>query len=219
MNKTLLFGATGLVGSALLDLLLEEENAAEVLAFSRRPVSQISPVLRQIDFDYRDWESIREHFTAGARIFCCIGTTRAKTPDKKEYRDIDYGIPVKLAEYALAGGCHGLYIVSSIGADENSSFFYSRLKGEMERDVLKKNVPETYFFRPSLLKGARQEKRRGEDLGKCLNAVFSFLFPRLLKKYLGVEASAVARAMLRIAKEGYPVRAIENHVIIELGES
>ncbi len=218
-DRALVFGSTGLIGKQLVRQLVEDKQYQEVILFSRKPLESTTPKVKVVTFDFNQWEGVEQYFTPNAQVFCAIGTTKAKTPDLEEYRSIDYGIPVKLAEFAARGSCRGIFIVSALGAYEHSMNFYTKMKGEMEVAVKKRGVRETYFFRPALLLGERNEIRRGEDIGKMINAVVSPLLFGKLKKFKGVEAETVARAMIHVAKMGYKQSVVENDKILQFGES
>ena len=78
--KAIIAGASGLVGSNLLQLLLESPAYEEVLVLVRKdlPVSHKKLVQLVIDFD-----QLQQYQQAlqGHALFCCLGTTRKKTPD------------------------------------------------------------------------------------------------------------------------------------------
>ncbi len=218
-DKALVFGATGLIGRSLTRLLVAEGPYREIVLFTRKPLESTTPKVKVVSFDFNRWEGVEQHFTPNAHVFCCIGTTRNKTPDLEEYRRIDLGIPSRIAEYAARGSCRGLYVISALGANENSLNFYQKIKGEMEKAVLHKGLYETYFFRPSLLLGDRDEKRKGEDFAKTLNAIVGPVLLGPLKKFRGVPADVVARAMIRVAGKGFASNVIENHQIFALGDA
>jgi len=218
-DRALVFGSTGLIGKQLVRQLVEDGQYKEVILFSRKPLESTTAKVKVVTFDFNAWEGVEQYFTPNAQVFCAIGTTRAKTPDLEEYRSIDFGIPVKLAEFASRGSCRGIFIVSALGANENSMNFYTKMKGEMELEVRKRGLGETYFFRPALLLGERTEIRRGEDIGKMINKVVSPLLFGKLKKFKGVEAETVAKAMIHVAKHGYKQAVIENDKILLLGDA
>lgn len=218
-DKALVFGATGLVGSHLVRFLVESAEYKQVILFTRKPLEATTPKVKVVSFDFNQWEGVEEYFTPNAKVFCCIGSTKAKTPNNEDYYNIDYGIPVKIAEFAARGSCRGMMVVSALGANEDSINFYLKTKGEMERDVLIKGVRETYFFRPALLLGERLEIRKGEDFGRMMNGIFSPLLFGSLKKYKAIEAKIVAKAMIRVAQTGYPDVIIESDKIFELGNA
>src|SRR5699024_4643411 len=197
MGKTaIILGATGLTGGHLLDLLLEDDTFNRVLVFSRRKTGKEHPKLQEHIIDLLKLENYKNLFK-GDVVFCCIGTTKAKTPDKNLYKDIDYGIPVAAAKLAKLNNINTYLVVSAIGANENSSVFYNQLKGEMQRDVLAQNIDHTYVLQPSLIVGKRDEKRIGEKTAEVIMRTFSFLIP---KKYKMIQGKTIAKAMLEIAK-------------------
>ena len=88
-------------------------------------------------------------------------------------------------------------IVSSAGADINAKGFYLSLKGQIESDIIKIGIKNTYIFRPSLLLGARKENRVGEKIAQVIMPLFSFLLP---KKYRPINAESVAKSMINLSK-------------------
>lgn len=202
-SKTaIVLGATGLTGGALLQLLLEDPRYAEIRVFSRRGTGHNHPKLREFLGSLLDLSAFKEHFL-GSEIFCCIGTTRAKTPDKAEYRKIDYGIPVQAAQLAATNGIPGFLVVSSLGANPGSRIFYSRTKGEMEVAVAGCNLRKTHILRPSLLVGERKEKRPMEWVAGLIMKGFRRLLAGPLEKYKPVTPGQLARCMHWLANHPY----------------
>ena len=127
------------------------------------------------------------------------GTTQKKVAGNQEkYRKVDYDIPVKAARFAAQNGVKYFGLVSSVGADQMSNNFYIKLKGEVEEQVSKENIPSLNIFRPSMLLGDRKEFRLGEEIGKVFMVPFSFLMP---SKYKPIKGESVARAMVEAAKK------------------
>jgi len=216
MKKTaIILGATGLTGSLLLDELLEDSLYEKVKLFSRSSVEKNHPKIEEYLVDLLDMDSFASDFR-GDVVFCCIGTTKAKTPDKEQYKNIDYGIPVNAAKLAEQNKIPIFIVISALGADPNSSVFYNKLKGEMQTEVLKYKIDQTYILQPSLISGQRNEKRFGEDLANALMKVFGFLVP---KKYKRISASTIAKAMQILATKGYPETIVSSPEIKTLVES
>lgn len=194
-RKACILGATGLVGSQLLNYLLEDDKYDEVLVYARRSTGVEHPKLREIVGDLLDEGFFNEPILA-EDFFCCIGTTQSKTPDVSVYKQIDFGIPVHSAQAGIRGGMRKFLVVSSIGANANSRMFYPKVKGQMEDALKKMAIPRLHIFRPSMLLGDRNEFRFGESVGKALVKVFGVFIP---SKYKGISASEVAQAMHRVA--------------------
>ena len=196
-KKAIILGATGLTGSHLLNLLLNDSDYNIVKVFTRKKLSVTHPKLEVYVVDLLKLTDYANEFT-GDVVFCCIGTTKAKTPDKTLYRAIDYGIPVAAAKLAKQNAIKQFIVISALGANEESKVLHSQLKGEMERDVLVQQIEQTYLMQPSLIVGNRKEKRMGEDLSKQFMKMFGFLIPA---RYKMIEAKTIARAMAQIARK------------------
>ena len=211
----ILLGATGLTGGILLDLLLKDPLTEKVKVFGRSATGVSHAKLEEHLGDMFQIDNFSEVFK-GDVVFCCIGTTKANTPNKETYKKIDYGIPVSSARLAKKNGIPVFEVISAMGATTNSSTFYNKVKGEMERDVKSSGVENTYFFQPSLIGGDRSENRFGERIAQIAMGTFGFLVP---KKYKIIEPITIARAMLHVAYNGYAKALIENDEIKAIVEN
>jgi len=193
-NKAVIAGASGLIGSKLLNILLLDSYYDEVLILVRKelPVSHKKLVQLVIDFD-----KLEDHAAAitGHAIFCCLGSTVKKTPDLTVYRQIDHDYPLRLAQLARQNGVDQYHLVSSIGANSQSSNFYTRMKGETEADIEKAGVKYLHIYRPSFLVGTRNESRPRERFFLALMKLINPLLVGSLKNYRSIPAETVARAM------------------------
>jgi len=195
-KKAILLGASGLIGNNLLTQLLNSPAYSEVLTIGRKPLNFEHPKLKEliVDFDHIDQYSSE---IKGNVVFCCLGTTNSKTPDKVQYKKIDYQYPLDIGSIAQSNGATAYHLVSSMGADVNSSMFYPKTKGEVERDLKAIPFKSIYIYRPSLLDGNRAEERTAE---KIMIRLMRFLNPLLiggLKKYRSIKIETVASAMLK----------------------
>lgn len=199
MGKTaIILGATGLTGNLLLEKLIADKNYSKIKLFSRNSVDVSSGKIEEFIIDLLALEDSINDFVAD-EVFCCIGTTAAKTKDKKLYKAIDSGIPVTAAKIAKENGIGTFIVISSMGADANSSVFYNRTKGEMECDVLKHSIKNTYILRPSLIGGNRNEFRLGEKIGKGIMRIFNPLLVGSLEKYKMIHPEKIANCMRILA--------------------
>lgn len=217
MKTAIVLGATGLTGGLLLNRLQKDEQYSTIKLFSRSSIGYSNSKIEEHLINLFELEKYEKQFT-GDVVFCCIGTTKTKTPDEQTYRKIDYGIPVSAAKLAKKAAISKFLVISALGADVESPLFYNKTKGEMERDVLKENNSETYIFQPSLLAGERQEKRTLESLGKKLMKVGDYLLIGPLKKYRSIQADTVTKAMIVVAAEGYHKARIESEEIKEIAK-
>jgi uncharacterized protein YbjT (DUF2867 family) len=209
LKTAIILGATGLTGSLLLKKLSKDPAFEKIKLFSRSSAAENSPKIEEHLIDMVQLEKYFEAFRADV-VFCCIGTTKAKAPDKETYKKIDYGIPVTAARLAKQNGIETFIVISAMGADENSGIFYNKTKGEMQRDVLKQNIQNTYILQPSLIVGDRAENRFGEKIATFFMKAFGFFIP---KKYKMIKAETIAEAMLILAKEDYSEKIITSEKI------
>jgi uncharacterized protein YbjT (DUF2867 family) len=199
MNKTaIILGATGLTGGILLKKLIEDPFYTKIKLFSRSSIDIKSDKIEEHLIDVLQLEKYKDSFT-GDVVFCCIGTTAAKTKDSAKYKQIDYGIPVGAAKLAKENNINTFVVMSSMGADASSSVFYSKTKGEMERAILNQKIKNTYILRPSLIGGTRNEFRLGENIGKGFMSLINPFMKGGLAKYKMIHPEKIASGMQKLA--------------------
>ncbi|GAB4423978.1 MAG: oxidoreductase [Bacteroidia bacterium] len=202
-RSALVFGASGLVGSQLVDLLSAHAAYEAVHVFVRRVPVQTPPgvVVHLVDFDRPDdWaDQVR-----GDDLFCCLGTTMKQAGSRDAFRRVDYELPMTIARIALAQGVGHYLLISSLGSDPHSPIFYSRVKGEVERDLQALPFAHLSILQPSLLLGDRQQQRTGEHLAQRLSPLLDRLFVGPLRVYRAIHARDVARAMIALALHPQP---------------
>ncbi|TND03423.1 MAG: semialdehyde dehydrogenase family protein [Bacteroidetes bacterium] len=209
MKKALIFGATGLIGNYLVDLLLADARYSEVVVFARRKLDKKHPKLQQHIVDFMDPDAFGL-MVEGDELFCCLGTTIRTAGSQDAFRKVDYDLPVWLADMAKINGIKAMLVVSSLGADKSSRNFYLRTKGEMEEKVAAAGIPKTVFARPSMLLGPRAESRTGEFIGKIFMRTFAFLIPA---RYKAIHAETVARALIVAANDEKVNGVLESEIL------
>ena len=197
MKSAILFGSTGLVGNHLLNLLIQNDQYSKIRIFTRKEISNKNPKLEVhiIDFDQiKDYASL----ISGNDCFFSIGTTKKQTPDKMNYINIEYELPVKIAKIAKKNNVESFVYVSSGGANENSKNLYLQNKGRAEREIIKQSFNFTAIIQPSLLLGYRNETRLGESIAQFIFKKLSFLFIGKLRPFKAIPAIDVAKSIMRI---------------------
>lgn len=188
-------GASGLVGNELLIQLLNDHRTEKVLVLARNPIgfghAKMQVVL--VPFNQLDQLEVAEQIDVA---FCALGTTLRKAGSKIRQQEIDRDYVVSFSHFCKKSGVKKIGIVSSIGADEKSSNFYLRTKGEMEQGVARLGIPLTVFIRPSFLIGPRKEKRFSDKIIQVLLFVISPLLVGKAKKYRGIHGSEVAKKLI-----------------------
>ena len=199
MKTALIAGATGLVGSHCLARLLAEPAYERVIALVRRPLPHSDPRLDQRVTDFGALGAAGTAFPAASDVFCCLGTTMKKAGSEEAFRLVDFTYVVGLAAQSLEHGARQFLLVSSIGANRASSFFYTRVKGETEEAVAALPFEGRQIFRPSILVGERAENRPGERAWIAALKGSAFLMVGPMRKYRPIAAATVAEAMVRVA--------------------
>lgn len=218
MSKSaIILGATGLTGGIVLQELLEDARYSKIILFSRSACEISHEKIEEHLIDLFELENYKKDFVADD-VFCCIGTTKAKTKDEALYKKIDYGIPVAAAKLSAENGINNFIVISALGADAENKLFYNRVKGLMENTVLSKNIDTIYVMQPALIAGQREEKRWGEYVAKGLMKLVNPLLFGALKKYKSIHPETIASAMVWLANNPYESGRIESGVIQQISD-
>lgn len=191
MANVLITGATGLVGGHLLRMLIQEPRVTQISAPTRRPLQDIPPEVFN-PYDPQLTDALAQVTTPVDIVFCCLGTTRREAGSKEAFVHADYTLVVDTALTGQRLGAKQMLVVSAMGANAHSPFFYNRVKGEMEEALIAQHWPRLILARPSMLLGDREKRRANESL---LAPLFAFL----PGNWKSIEARDVARAMLDAA--------------------
>ncbi|MGA2421689.1 MAG: NAD-dependent dehydratase [Candidatus Acidiferrum sp.] len=198
--KVLILGATGLVGRNVLAQALAHPAITQVIAPTRRPLTKqdklVNPVAPQLELllpEVTGW--------APDAAVCATGTTIKKAGSKEAFRAVDYDLPLSFARRAYQAGTQSFALVSSIGASVDSSFFYAKVKGELERDVREIGFRSLTILQPGIIDGKRDEVRLAEGLALRLS---HFLAPVLPKRFHVNPAPIIARALIDAVANAEP---------------
>lgn len=198
-RRALIAGATGLVGGELVKLLLGRPHYSKITVLVRRRMNLAHPRLEQLVIDYNELGMLPAEKVEGADVYCALGTTRKKAGSKEQFERVDYVYPLVLGRLAAKHGAERMLVITAMGSDEKSMFFYSRVKGKLERELQALPLKRLHLFRPSLIIGDRQEYRFGEHLAAKLAQWMPFLFKGPMSPYKPNPARQIAEAMLAAA--------------------
>ena len=199
MKTALIFGSSGLIGNELFKTILLNNSYDKIKVFVRSIPEVNNPKVEIIKTDFFNLEQYKDKII-GDDCFFCIGTTKKDTPDKEEYRRVEYNIPVNVAKIAKVNSVKSFYYVSSIGANPNASSNYLKNKGQVEGELKNLNFSKLAIIRPSLLIGNRKSFRLGEVIfTPVMNTLTLFAFGSL-KKYKPIKIQNVVKAILHISK-------------------
>ena len=198
----MLIGATGLVGTELLKLLLADARYGEVHTVGRRAPSITHTKLKAHVVDLADPLQLAA-LPPVNDVYCTLGTTIKVAGSQAAFKAIDLDAVVAVAKASQVNKAVRIGVVSAMAADPKSSVFYNRIKGEMEAAVAKLGYESVSIARPSMLAGDRnslkQASRPGEQIGLTLMSAVSFLIPA---NYKAIAAVDVAKALHRMVTEG-----------------
>lgn len=198
--KAVIVGASGLVGSSLIKKLLADPTIEKVISFSRRSLEISHPKLEQMIASGLEELDNFSNQLSGDLYFCCLGTTIKTAGTKENFKKVDLDAVIKFAEIAKKHYAKSFAVISSMGADSNSIFFYNKTKGQMEEAISSLGLTSVSIFRPSLLIGERAEKRVAESLAIKTFHALEVVLPTKLKLSLGTSVDALSSKMLAAAK-------------------
>lgn len=200
MMQVMLVGATGLVGRQVLAQLLLEDTVARVVAPTRRPLETVHAKLFNplVDFDALPLQAAWWKVDG---VICTLGTTMKQAGSRAAFSRVDHDYPLQVARQALAGGALSYALNSAAGADAQSRVFYSRVKGEVERDLQALGYVSLTLVRPGLIDGPRAEARTAEHLGGIVLRALAPVLPRRMRVN---PAERIATALVDAALQARP---------------
>jgi uncharacterized protein YbjT (DUF2867 family) len=209
--KVVIFGATGMVGQGVLRESLLAQDVEHVLAVTRSPTGLTHPKLREVSVtDFADLSPIRDRLDGTDACFYCLGVSSVGV-DEARYTTISYDYPLAAARLLAELNPQVCFIyVSGAGTREDSRQMWARVKARAEREITEL-LPHGYAVRPGLIQpthGARSKTR-------FYNAAYTVLAPliplleRIAPRYV-TTTDRLGRAMLRVARVGFPRRVLEN---------
>ncbi len=199
MKRLMLVGATGLVGGHVLRLALADPAVEQVVAPTRRALAPLEGLLNPV-VDFHRLPEDAAWWQVDA-VVCALGTTIRAAGSQAAFYKVDHDHPLEVAYLARRHGARAFAFNSALGADAGSRVFYSRTKGETERDLQAVGYPSLTLVRPGLIGGARQESRPAEQAAVRLAQWVEPLLPR---RYRVVPAERIARHLLQAALVAAP---------------
>lgn len=200
----------------MVKLLVSRGDYSRVIVLVRRKLQTEHERLEQLVVDYDRLEELPGHLFENSDVYCTLGTTREKAGSKEQFERVDYSYPMALGRLAKRHGAAQMLIVTAMGSNESSLFFYAKVKGRVEKELQQMRLRKLHIFRPSLILGDRQEHRWGELAAARLYARFPFVFGGTKSKYRPITAREIAEGMLSSALYGSSAEIIiPSHVIAE----
>ncbi len=199
MKQLMLVGATGLVGSHVLQKALDDASVDRVVAPTRTPLAP-HPKLFNPVLDFHRMPEGADWWAVDA-VICALGTTIRVAGSQAAFYKVDHDLPLEVAYLARRHGARAYAFNSALGADTASRVFYSRTKGETERDLQAVGYPSLTLVRPGLIDGQRATSR---PLERFAVHVSKLVQPLLPKRYRVVPAERIAHHLLQAALSATP---------------
>jgi len=217
MKTAIIFGSSGLIGNHLLNLIVKDDYYQKIKIFVRSKININNPKVEIIYDDFKNLDNLKK-IIIGDDCFFCIGTTKKDTPNKNEYRRIEYDMPVNIARIAKLNSINSFLYISSMGANSKTSNDYLKNKGQAEDELMKLNFKKLAILRPSLLLGRRKSFRLGERIAQLIITKISFIFFGKIKKFKPIKALDVAKALIDIAKNNHEINFFESNKLADLSK-
>jgi uncharacterized protein YbjT (DUF2867 family) len=155
-QRILLFGATGAVGGEVLKTLLTLPQVDKVTAIGRRKVDvpaglDPSHKLVQEAVDLNDPAAYSEYLKGHTHAVCALGLGQPSKVSREEFVHIDRDLVLIIARACREAGVTGFSLLSAVGANAQSSFFYSKLKGQLDDGLRELGFERLRLFRPSMI--------------------------------------------------------------------
>ena len=220
--RILLFGATGMVGQGVLRECLLAPDVDEVVAIGRTPSGASHPKLKDlVQADLFDYRAIEDRLGGFDACFFCIGVTSFRM-DEATYTHLTYDMTVAAAStLARLNPAMSFVYVSGAGADssESGKIMWARVRGRTENTLARLPFKRVHAIRPGAIRpmhGARSRTRAY----RMLYPLMAPLFPvfRALMPHAVATTETVGRALLELARHGYPKTILETRDIEEVAQ-
>ena len=196
--NALVIGATGATGRELVKLLLNDNEVEKVTIFVRNLPTVEHEKLKTHVIDFNEIEKHKD-WIKGDVLFSALGTTKKNAGGKEQQYLVDYTYQYEFAKIASINGVENYSLVSSVGANSKSSFFYPKIKGQLEESVKKLKFKKIDIFQPPMLVRQSDLIREGEKSGiKFLNFLNKM---GILKSQKPLAVEALAEKMVKTAKK------------------
>jgi nucleoside-diphosphate-sugar epimerase len=197
-------GASGLVGNELIKELIKDPYFSQIIAISRKPISIThNKLINYICENFEELDLISDKIK-GDVYFCCLGSTIKKSKTKENFKKVDFDAVMNFAQVAKKQVAANFVMISASGANPDSSIFYNKIKGEVEKSLIDLKLHKLVIYRPGLLIGDRSEKRLAEKISIDLLSFISPLLPLNIEKRISTKVSRLCESMINESKKSLP---------------
>ncbi|MHA7879988.1 MAG: NAD-dependent epimerase/dehydratase family protein [Saccharospirillum sp.] len=194
LQSAMLMGATGLVGNAALTPLAR--HCQTLWLPGRRAPANAPANSVFIETDFADFSTLDQTVDAAPEVLCiAFGTTIRQAGSQSRFREVDFGYPLALAQWAVNKGTRHICLISAVGANAQSRVFYNRVKGELEEALQALPLSRLHILRPSLLLGPHGQ-RPMEAISQALLGPIAPLLPARVRP---IKAGQLAQTLVACA--------------------
>jgi uncharacterized protein YbjT (DUF2867 family) len=211
--KVLVFGATGMVGQGVLRECLLDPDVEQVQTVGRSPTGIHHSKLREVVHrDLSQYAEIEAELSGFDACFFSLGVSSAGMK-AEDYERITYGITMAAAEtLCRLNPQMTFFYVSGAGTDstERGRSMWARVKGKTENALLRLPFAAAYMFRPGLIVPMHGERPKAAVYQAFYSVLkpLLFLLRRLFPNHV-LTTEEIGRAMLMVARYGYPKHILE----------
>ena len=211
-TRIALVGATGLIGTSLIEYGVGRSDLFRIIGIARREVPLPQGArMELLVAETSGWPDAIAAANADVLV-CALGTTWRKAgKDEAAFRAVDQDLVLACGKAAKASGIRQMIVVSSVGADAMAKNFYLRVKGEVEQQLGKLGIPRLDVLRPGLLHGPRAERRPAEKLAMLASPLADLALHGLYRKYRSIKAETIAKAIVGLTHEKAAGRFVFEH--------
>jgi uncharacterized protein YbjT (DUF2867 family) len=217
--NVLLFGATGMIGQGVLRECLRDPSVDRLVTVSRRATGQAHSKLHEyVQSDPADLAPLGAELPTVDACLFCLGVSSVGMTEE-HYSRITYDLTMRVAEQLVRANPRMTFVyVSGANTDstERGKTMWARVKGRLENALLRAGFRKAYMFRPGAIipqHGIRSSTR----LYNALYAVMKPIFPilRRISPTMVTTSDQFSRAMIAVARDGYPTPILEMRDIIK----
>jgi uncharacterized protein YbjT (DUF2867 family) len=218
--KVVLFGGSGMVGQGALRECLLDDDVRTVVSIVRKLTGQKHDKLQEIIHDdFLDYSSLKAELTGADACLYCLGVSSGGM-NEEEYRRLTYALTLAAGKALADLNSKMVFVyVSGQGTDstEKGGVMWARVKGQTENALLQLPFKAAYMFRPGLIQplhGIKSKTKAYRILYTLTGPILPLLkglFPNNV-----TTTEQVGRAMLKVAKSGYPKFILETRDINSL---
>jgi nucleoside-diphosphate-sugar epimerase len=217
-TKTILTGATGMVGEGVLHECLQHPDVEEVLVLTRKPSGYTHPKLKElIHNDFYNIDPIKDQLKGYNACLFCLGVSSVGMKEE-EYFQKTYVLTMHVASILSQQNPEMTFCyISGAGTDstEQGKSMWARVKGKTENDLMKLPFKKVYNFRPGIITPTKGLKN---TLG--FYKWFGWLAPiiRMISPNFISSLKELGTAMINATRIGYEKQILEVKDIKELAK-